>query len=210
MIRTRRFLNRVWAAINRPSSRIGAAVLVVIGIAAGIASTAGFTTIVEYTNTLEYCTSCHEMKQYVYPGYAGSAHFSNRSGVRAICADCHVPDAFVPKMLSKARATMNELPRHILRTIHAEEDYQARREVLVHRVWERMRATDSRECRSCHEWDRMALDLQRTAARREHEVGRAEGKTCIDCHQGVVHGLPASMQEVDEDEDIDWGFGGLK
>lgn len=204
----RRMWTRAREWIVRPSSRIGAGILVLAGLAVGVGSVAGFNAFVAHTDTLEFCTSCHAMKEYAFAEYSTTHHYSNRTGIRAVCSDCHVPDAFVPKMIAKTRATFNEIPRHLLRTIHAEEDYEARREVLAHRVWDRMRASDSRECRSCHEWDRMAMDAQRTAARREHEAGRAEGKACIDCHYGIAHRLPASMLEPDDDDEFDWDFGG--
>lgn len=187
--------------------RVG--LLVIVGIVIGIGTTAGFNTVVSHTNSLEFCTSCHAMNAYAYAEYAETHHYSNRTGVRAVCADCHVPRAFGPKMVAKIRATFHEIPHHLMGTIATEEKYEARRELLANRVWDRMRATDSRECRSCHLWDQMDLSEQRTAARREHEDGQAEGKTCIDCHQGVAHRLPASMLEPDDDdEDDDWGFGG--
>lgn len=208
MNRVRRLFRTTWAGINRPAARIGAGVLVALGLVAGIGMAAGFNEVVERTNTLEFCQSCHAMNEFAYAEYAQTHHYTNRTGVRAICSDCHVPKAFVPKMVTKVRATYIELPRHFAGKLDTEEQYEARREVLANRVWDRMRATDSRECRSCHEWDQMALDLQRTAARREHEDGRAEGKTCIDCHQGVAHTLPASMLEPELDDDDDWGFGG--
>lgn len=34
-----------------------------------------------------------------------SAHYNNRSGVRATCPDCHVPHEFGPKMLRKIKAS---------------------------------------------------------------------------------------------------------
>lgn len=195
------------ALLVRPSTRFGAGILVLIGLGLGIVGSAGFITVVEHTNSLEFCSSCHAMKEFAYAEYTTTPHFSNRSGVQAICSDCHVPQAFIPKMAAKIRATYVELPRHYLGMLDTEEQFEARREALANRVWDRMRANDSRECRNCHEWDRMAMELQRTAARREHEDGRAEGKTCIDCHQGIAHTLPASMLQP-EDEEIDWDFGG--
>ena len=51
----------------------------------------------EMTNTLEFCTTCHEMRDTVYQEYKETIHYSNRSGVRAICSDCHVPKDWVTK-----------------------------------------------------------------------------------------------------------------
>ena len=53
-----------------------------------------------------------------------------------------------------------------------------------------MKATDSRECRNCHDWDAMDFHKQTLRGREKMEQGRREGKTCIECHQGVAHTLP--------------------
>ena len=56
-------------------------IALVIGGAAGLA----------WTNTEAFCTGCHEMRDNVYAEYKGTIHDTNRTGVRAICPDCHVP-----------------------------------------------------------------------------------------------------------------------
>lgn len=158
----------------------------------GAAFWVSFDTTVKATNTMEFCTSCHAMANYVYPEYQNSSHYSNRSGVRVTCADCHVPTAFMPKMVTKIRASMVELPGHFLGRIDTEEKFNAHKPVMAERVWERMRANDSRECRDCHSYEAMSADLQNRQALRRHslEYREATGRTCIDCHQGIAHSLP--------------------
>jgi cytochrome c-type protein NapC len=51
-----------------------------------------------WTNTEEFCIGCHEMKDNVYAEYKGTIHDQNRTGVRAICPDCHVPRQPGPMM----------------------------------------------------------------------------------------------------------------
>src|SRR5665647_2421454 len=63
-----------------------ASALLVFAGAAGLA----------WTSTEEFCTGCHEMKDNVYAEYKGTIHDQNRTGVRAICPDCHVPRAVGP------------------------------------------------------------------------------------------------------------------
>ena len=70
---------------------------------------------------------------------------------------------------------------------------------MASRVWEKMRANDSRECRSCHAWDSMDMSEQDRSARKRHGRARDEGKTCIDCHKGIAHEEP---DEPDEEEDV--------
>ena len=63
---------------------------------------------------------------------------------------------------------------------------------LAKHVWDRMKKTDSRECRNCHDFGSMDLELQDKSARKKHIPERAleKGETCIDCHKGIAHELP--------------------
>lgn len=187
----RRFGQWLWA---RPRSwflfGIPAGGFLAFAIGAGF--WVSFDATVKATNSLEFCTSCHSMKEFVFTGYQNSSHYNNRSGVRVVCADCHVPESFFPKMAAKMKATVVELPSHFLGRIDSEEEFNAHKPVMAERVWARMRATDSRECRSCHSYDAMAETLQNRQAVRRHslEYREATGRTCIDCHQGIAHSLP--------------------
>lgn len=198
-------IRRFWRTLFKPSPRFAVGTLVLAGLIVGALGWQGFNTVVAYTNTVEFCTSCHAMEAYVYPDYTKSTHYSNASGVRVTCADCHVPNAFIPKMIAKGRATVVEVPRHIRGRINTEEKFEAHKLELAERVWARMKANDSRECRDCHSWEAMSEAAQPTRAWREHVQGRADGETCIDCHRGVAHSLPAEYLEVD-DEDLDFDF----
>ena len=46
-----------------------------------------------WTNTEGFCIGCHEMRENVYAEFKDTIHDKNRSGVRAVCSDCHVPRA---------------------------------------------------------------------------------------------------------------------
>ncbi|MDK8463076.1 NapC/NirT family cytochrome c [Marinobacter sp. SS13-12] len=151
----------------------------------------------EETNTLEFCTSCHEMGAFVYPEYEQSAHFSNQSGVRAVCSDCHVPKDWWGKVVRKTEATFNEIPSWITGKIDSPEKFEAHRREMAESVWAKMRASNSATCRSCHSYDAMALSMQDRYAKRRHsrEYREATDKTCIDCHQGIAHNLPEVTAE---------------
>lgn len=169
--------------------RLGAAALLLIGSAAGVLAWGGFHTAMEASNSTAFCTSCHEMRDNVFVEYKKSAHYRNASGVRAECADCHVPRAWGPKVLRKVRAT-RDLYYHLLGSIDTPDKFAARRAVLAERVWAEMKANDSRECRNCHSWDAMDPHQQTERARTKKPKAQAEGQTCIECHQGVAHQLP--------------------
>lgn len=166
-----------------------------LAILVGVAVTGGFLKTVEYTNTMEFCTGCHEMQAFVYQEFKESPHYNNASGVQAICADCHVPKAFIPKMARKIQATFNEIPAHFMGKIDTAEEFEAHRKELAERVWTRMRGNDSKACRGCHSYEAMNLEAQGRYARRKHspEYREATGRTCIDCHEGIAHKLPENM-----------------
>ena len=143
---------------------------------------------VNYTNTTEFCTSCHS-QQIPLAEYQESLHYENVSGVRAGCADCHVPDATLPKLLAKVMAA-KDVYHELMGTIDTPEKYEARRWHMANIVWKKMEATDSRECRSCHVEVAMDLSGQDSTARKKHKRARRDGETCIACHTGVAHKEP--------------------
>ena len=71
----------------------------------GILFWGAFNTALELTNTEKFCTGCHEMHDNVYQELQRTIHFSNRSGVRATCPDCHVPHNWTDKIARKMQAS---------------------------------------------------------------------------------------------------------
>lgn len=186
---------RLWARLWRRHGRwwllgipVGGLLMFIIGAGA----LGAFNATMHASNSLEFCTSCHEMGSFIYPEYKKSPHFQNQSGVRAICADCHVPKGWFPKLARKIQATFVEVPNHLLGTIGTREKFEAHREELAERVWARMRANNSQSCRNCHSYEAMALQMQGRSASKKHSPEWRErfDDTCIDCHMGVAHELP--------------------
>ncbi len=183
-------LRRCWSAIKQPNARYSLLTLLMVGFFSGIIFWGGFNTAMEATNTMEFCISCHEMRDTVYQEYKETIHYSNRSGVRAICSDCHVPKDWVHKVARKIQAS-GELYGKVMGVIDTPEKFEAKRHELATHVWTRMKQTDSLECRNCHHAESMSADLQSEKAQRRHQKGKTEGKTCIDCHFGIAHKEPA-------------------
>ena len=190
-----------WKSLwRRPQSRLllgipaGGYLLFVIGVVFWT----GFNMALDYSNTEAFCLSCHVMKDNVYDEYTETIHYSNRTGVRALCSDCHVPKEWFAKVARKVQATMHEVPHFLMGTIDTREKFEARRLYLAERVWADMKASDSKECRNCHELQHMDLDRQELSASRKHTLKRQieRGETCIDCHQGVAHTLPEDWEDV--------------
>lgn len=197
----RKTLSRIGIGKNKNTSLLA----MVFFFITGIVLWGGFNTAMEVTNTLPFCISCHEMESTVYQEYKHSVHFTNRSGVSAICSDCHVPRQWLPKVIRKIQAS-KELYHWMKGSIDTPEKFEAKRHELATRVWDSMKTSDSQECRNCHQFSVMALQDQARFAARIHGDAPAKGQTCIDCHKGVTHNLPQveSLPMADGDLDIDY------
>jgi cytochrome c-type protein NapC len=178
---------------------IGAALFFMV---IGVVFWGGFNTAMEATNTLTFCISCHEMENNVYQEYTHTIHFTNRSGVRAACSDCHVPDPWVHKVVRKIKAS-NELLHKALGTIDTPEKFEENRLRLATNVWNAMKATDSRECRNCHDWDSMDPATQKQRSIKQHVFAMEQGQTCIDCHKGIAHKKPDALLDDAELETLE-------
>jgi cytochrome c-type protein NapC len=194
-------LKRFWQFLARPSVKYSLLSLLGVGFVAGIVFWGGFHTALEATNTLEFCTSCHEMKDNVYVEYKETIHYKNRTGVRAICSDCHVPHEWGPKMIRKAKASF-EVWGKLMGDIDTKEKFEAKRMELATHEWNRMSASGSQECRNCHNFDAMSSEKQKQSVYKKHMGAQAAGKTCIDCHKGIAHHLPKEYRDPSEEEGL--------
>ena len=161
-----------------------------IGLAGAVVTSVSAITVLSYTGTEAFCsTTCHEMGT-VVKEYRESIHSSNRTGVRATCADCHVPKDLIPLYVRKMGA-LNDLWGHFVTgSIDTPEKFEAKRHQLATRVWVYMQETDSRECRNCHTADKMSKEKQSEKAWDRHAKAVREKLTCIDCHYGISHTEP--------------------
>jgi len=191
----RRLWKRFWGlrliqVATSPATSFSLAFLTLGGFGAGVVFWGGFNTALEATNTTEFCISCHEMESNVYEELQGTAHFTNRSGVRAGCPDCHVPHNWTQKIARKMQAS-KEVWGHVFGSIDTREKFLDLRRHLAEREWTRMAANDSLECRNCHSPESMDLTKQNPRAAAAHERFLFTGeRTCIDCHKGIAHKLP--------------------
>lgn len=165
-----------------------------IGVVVGAVLLGGFSWTMEATNTEAFCTSCHEMKEFVYPRYQQSVHASNRSGVRATCPDCHVPKDWLHKLARKVRST-KDVYHTLIGSIDTPDKYAAKRLAMAEKVWSEMKETDSRECRGCHDVASMNPEKQDPLAWESHAAAPDMEMTCIECHEGVAHGPYESSAE---------------
>lgn len=200
---------RIWSILRSPSAYFSFGFLTIGGFIAGIIFWGGFNTAMEATNTEAFCTSCHEMGNNVYPELQTTIHFTNRSGVRAICSDCHVPHEWTAKISRKMQAS-KEVWGKVFGTINTREKFESKRLELAQHEWARLKANNSLECRNCHTMQAMDITRQSPRAAQAHQRFLfTKEKTCIDCHKGIAHQLPnmsedhAFVVDAHEIDDVD-------
>ncbi len=195
--RLRQVIRSYWQILWSPSVTLSLGFLTIGGFTAGVIFWGGFNTALEVTNTERFCVGCHEMRENVFQELKQTIHYSNRSGVRATCPDCHVPHNWTDKIARKMQAS-KEVWGKLFGTIDTPEKFRAKREELAQHEWARLKANDSLECRNCHSAVSMDLTKQSERASKSHQTFLFKGaKTCIDCHKGIAHKLPAGAYDLD-------------
>lgn len=179
--------------MTRPAVHISLGVLTMGGFIAGIIFWGGFNTALEATNTEEFCVSCHTMRDNVYVELQETVHWKNTSGVRATCPDCHVPHEWTSKIARKMQAS-KEVFAQIFGNYDEEGVFEERRIELAKHEWERFSANNSLECKNCHNYDSMDFDNMRPTARIQMKNAAERDQSCLDCHKGIAHNLPANME----------------
>jgi cytochrome c-type protein NapC len=183
------FMRRYWTILRTPA-QVGMWFVLTFGFFGGIIFWGGFNTTLAATNTEEFCISCHTMNDNVYEEYKTSIHYKNRSGVRAICSDCHVPHEWSSKMMRKVGAA-KDVWGQITGVINTPEKFEEHRLGMATREWGRFRRDNSLACRNCHETDSFDFSKQGDPGTYMHQTMLADGGfTCIDCHKGIAHTLP--------------------
>ncbi len=173
-----------------PLCRFPVTRVILVGIVGGIIIWGGLNTGMAWTNRTDFCLSCHEMT-IPYEELKKTVHYKNRSGTTVHCADCHVagsknPIDYARQSTAKLMAARDVIG-HILGTINTPEKYEAHRLTMKKRVWEKMKAADSKECRNCHDMNTMDHEKQKDRSVVKHEGAVEDGMTCIDCHKGISH-----------------------
>ena len=183
-------LREPWRLLTRPATALSLGFLTLGGFVAGVVFWGGFNTALEMTNKEAFCVSCHEMQSNVYEELKQTIHFTNRSGVRATCPDCHVPHEWTQKIARKMQAS-KEVWGHLFGTISTRDKFVDKRRELAGHEWARLKRNNSLECRNCHSAESMDITRQAPRAASFHQRYLFTGeRTCIDCHKGIAHRLP--------------------
>lgn len=189
------FIRKLWATMRRPATKISLGVLTLGGFIAGVIFWGGFNTALELTNTEQFCISCHTMRDNVYPELKKTIHWSNRTGVRATCPDCHVPHNWTDKIARKMQAS-KEVFAQVFGMIDTREKFLAKRLELAQHEWARFSANGSKECKACHQYASMQFEKMRPTSRFQMQHAAEKNQSCLDCHKGIAHELPAEMDST--------------
>jgi len=152
--------------------------------------------VLHQTSSTEFCYLCHSHEAFIKPEYEASSHFKNLTGVRAECADCHLPhDNWFELVWTKAVVSLDIIPE-MMGKLDTAEKYEEHRAEMATSVWRQFRENDSKFCRSCHSYEAMDLENQERRTARQHARAAENGETCIDCHYGIVHVAPENADEI--------------
>ena len=174
-----------------PSARWSLFTLLLVGFVVGAVGVIGTQVAVYVTGTDEFCgTDCHSHAQFVFPEHKLSAHYNNRTGVRAACVDCHLPHSYPAKLIAKTKAGITDGLAELRGSISTQEKFDRERWRLANQVWDDMKADNSASCRHCHDptaWDNKKQSEDAVKQHKKFFNGKA---TCIECHTGVAHKEP--------------------
>lgn len=178
------------------SRRFKLILILIIGILIGGIALGITQYFMKKTSTTEFCVSCHSMT-YPQQEWEGSVHFSNQKGIRAECADCHIPqDTAFHYMKTKIMALKDVWNTVVVDKLPDQEAFEKHRLTMAQQVWAEMKANDSVTCKSCHTIDAMELSEQSASAQKMHKIAVETQQTCIDCHKGIVHFMPEIEQDT--------------
>lgn len=155
----------------------------------GVIFWGGFNTALEATNTEAFCISCHSMESKPYQELQKTVHWSNHSGVRATCPDCHVPHSWGRKIARKMEAS-SDVWGWIFQTVNTDEKFEDKRLEMASREWARFDRDDSLACKNCHNYDSMKWEVMSKLAQKQMKRAAENDQSCIDCHKGIAHTLP--------------------
>ena len=185
-------------ASARPRRRLLAVVLILLGMLVGIALAGTTTWMVNASSSNNFCaTECHSM-QWAATAYQKGPHYRNEFGVRATCADCHIPFEDRPAtpfqyvfgtLWTKGVDGTHDVIAKIRGTISdkAKWDEQKPRLSAEVRAW--FKQTNSETCQGCHKLDAFAKTGPSAFMAMEEHAGllKADKIDCIECHAGIAH-----------------------
>jgi nitrate/TMAO reductase-like tetraheme cytochrome c subunit len=192
-------IRRFFSWLFSPSARWSVFALAFAGLVVGAVMVIGTQVALAVTGTDEFCgTTCHSHEKFVFPEHKLSAHYNTRTGVRAMCTDCHVPHTYPTKLFYKAKAGMMDAYAEMRGVISTQEKFDKERWRMANHVWDEMRENNSANCRTCHDPAAMDPKKQSEDAVKQHKKFASGKATCIDCHTGVAHKEPEEPKPAEK------------
>ena len=82
------------------------------------------------TSDTAFCLSCHSMSK-PFEEYQGTVHFSNQKGIRAECADCHIPKSGMDYLFAKLKASKDIYHEFVSGKIDSDDKFEAHRQEMA-------------------------------------------------------------------------------
>ena len=206
---------------DRLISRRG--IIIITGIIAVILIIVGFAfepVTRQYVATDSICGYCHVQREYLHtvrmsftsqhpPAERIEAGVPERvrDRVPAHCVDCHLPAGFINTAFTYSHyLSITDLFGHFRdREGERAGDWIPLSAACVYRVRNRLQEYDSATCRSCHIMEEIVPETNR--GKTAHKDAIANGETCIECHNNLVHRFVearvAEAEEAETEEAVD-------
>ena len=184
-----KWFKNLWQTLNTPAKYLTLGSISLTAFIMGVIFWGGFNTALEATNTEEFCIGCHSMESKPYQELQKTVHWSNHSGVRATCPDCHVPHSWGRKIARKMEAS-SDVWGWFFKTVNTDEKFENKRLEMASREWGRFDRDDSLACKNCHNYDSMKWEDMSKLAQKQMKRAAEKDQSCVDCHKGIAHTLP--------------------
>jgi nitrate/TMAO reductase-like tetraheme cytochrome c subunit len=166
-----------------------------VGALVGAVALATTTEMVRQTSTDEFCASaCHSM-QWATESYKRSVHYSNSLGLRAGCADCHIPHhtghasplEYIELVAFKTQIGIRDLIAETRGVLSTREKWEQERPRLSKEFEQWVKDGHSRTCDGCHDLKAFGGDYSEMTKMVHADLLHAPTVNCLKCHQHVGH-----------------------
>ncbi len=148
------------------------------GVLFGLIVALGSAEMIGQTSGVEFCSSCHSMEG-AAQSYTLDVHGGNNPyGVKAACADCHLPhDDTYNYVSTKAYNGIKDVYG---------EFFRAEQFDWVGHLKNRQDFTYSSGCQKCHHLDAIRYEIPK-AFLAHRDFARGVVTSCLQCHEHVGH-----------------------
>lgn len=169
--------------------------LLAAGALVGAAVLVATTQMVRATSTNEFCAgACHSM-QWANAAYQRSVHYSNSMGMRAGCADCHIPHHtghsgpldYLQLVAFKTHIGIRDMIAEVRGTISTREKWEEARPRLSEEFEQWVKDGHSITCTGCHDLRAFGGDYSEMTKMVHADLLHAKAVNCLKCHKHVGH-----------------------